>query len=110
MPKTTSTPIASSGRTSGWAPVTRTGMPAGGVGLGRAAGAPGRGGAGVGATGAGRDVALVIGFCLVGRSAAGMWWLGQQKTPVDRHRSYEGRAFDAAGLPQRRTRFGSTRP
>src|SRR5439155_20688135 len=53
IPNTTSTPTASSERTSDCAPVTRTGAPAGGPGLGRG------GGAGVG-LGACRDVALVI--------------------------------------------------
>src|SRR5690606_41882363 len=36
MPKTTSEPTASSARTSDCAPVTRTGVPAGGAGFGRA--------------------------------------------------------------------------
>src|SRR6266540_3535894 len=106
MPNTTSTPTASSERTSDWAPVTRTGVPAGGVGFGRA-GVPGRGGPGVAAAGAGRDVALVIGSLPCGSRCSAF---EQQKTLVDRCRSYEGRAFDAARLPQRRTRLGSTRP
>ncbi|GAA4544736.1 hypothetical protein GCM10023192_55860 [Amycolatopsis samaneae] len=63
MPKTTSAPTASSERTSDWAPVTLTGVPAGGAGFGRAPGTPGAVGPGFASL---RDVALVIGLCLVG--------------------------------------------
>src|SRR3569833_4084589 len=57
MPKTTSAPTAASERTSDWAPVTRTGVPAGGAGFGRAPGVPGVG-PGFASL---RDEALVIG-------------------------------------------------
>ena len=57
MPKTTSAPTASSERTRDCAPVTRTGVPAGGAGFGRAPGVPGVG-PGFASL---RDVALVIG-------------------------------------------------
>src|ERR1700744_3546386 len=78
IPNTTSQPTASKERTSDWAPVSLTGAPAGGAGLGRepACGWDTPGG------GVGRGVALVIGFALRSWSEI-LSRSGQQKTPVD---------------------------
>ncbi|GAB3378796.1 hypothetical protein GCM10027360_57220 [Amycolatopsis echigonensis] len=91
MPNTTSAPTASSERTSDCAPVTRTGVPAGGAGFGRAPGTPGAVGPGFASL---RDVALVIGSaswvlgvtrsgCL-GRTSGRGTGFTQQKTLADR--------------------------
>src|SRR5256885_7523425 len=91
MPNTTLHPTASSERTSDCAPVTRTGAPLGAAGLGRLAC-----GGGVG-TGFCRDMALVI--WSASRSVGGS---GHEKTPADRHGSYEGRASTQLDPARRR--------
>src|SRR3954470_15117751 len=89
MPKTTSQPTASSDRTSDCAPVTRTGAPDGGAGLGRLPG--------VGAPGlaAGRDVALVIGSA----SWVGGVGVRTRKNPRRPDGSHEGRASTGQVVP-----------
>ncbi|GAA2779142.1 hypothetical protein GCM10010470_10940 [Saccharopolyspora taberi] len=86
MPKTTSQPTASSERTSDCAPVTFTGAPPGGAGLGRCPG----GGAG---TGLCLVLALVIGSA--SESEGGGWiGAGHEKTPADHRWSNEGWRVD----------------
>ncbi|GAA1241015.1 hypothetical protein GCM10009676_27480 [Prauserella halophila] len=74
IPKTTSEPTASSARTSDCAPVTRTGVPAGGVGFGRGpfgwadfrdASVASRAPLSPAEPESDREVALVMDFCLV---------------------------------------------
>src|SRR5690606_23140574 len=118
MPKTTSTPTASSDRTSDWAPVTRIGVPAGGAGLGAAglavppAGLPAE-------RERARDVALVIvlprsyTWCSRSWCLLGVLWSSRSvcsgrrrmKKPPPTTRSDEGPRVDAA----RFTRYASTR-
>ncbi|GLY43646.1 hypothetical protein Amsp01_096690 [Amycolatopsis sp. NBRC 101858] len=105
MPKTTSAPTASSERTRDCAPVTRTGVPAGGAGFGRAPGVPGVG-PGFASL---RDVALVIGsaswvsvsLVRVFFGARLVRWGGESlpvgnKKPSPTVRSHEGSRVDAA--------------